>query len=321
MGERSVHLPPEVIYRLNREKLEAVERIAAAEPNISHGWRHYGGHDYYIAISRHDRSGHFCGYVGVDVDHPLYGKTYSTEVKAPAKLLSRPVNGEKIGYINLFCAAASGREALKAGIIEVCMLFDVHGGLTYSEDHPPTQELQDACPKGLWWFGFDCAHAGDYSPFMERRSWSVLSDLKSQYVDDGVYRTFGYTLGETESLTRQLHDYRRLLASNWYAMPLFRLRMWCGAVKEKLWAKLPDKCSAPGCRGRGVRGNENRIPMKDGSYVLLCDDCHAEFDRENSKAGKRERNRDLLGVAATALETAAAALNAKQREQQEDDGL
>lgn len=37
----------------------------------------------------------------------------------------------------------------------------VHGGLTYA----------GACVEDqtkVWWFGFDCAHAGDYVPMMER---------------------------------------------------------------------------------------------------------------------------------------------------------
>lgn len=33
---------------------------------------------------------------------------------------------------------------------------DVHGGLTYSEDHKPKHE-----PDGLWWIGFDTGHYQD----------------------------------------------------------------------------------------------------------------------------------------------------------------
>jgi len=33
---------------------------------------------------------------------------------------------------------------------------DIHGGLTYSNDHPPKGE-----PDGLWWTGFDTAHCYD----------------------------------------------------------------------------------------------------------------------------------------------------------------
>lgn len=33
---------------------------------------------------------------------------------------------------------------------------NIHGGLTYSEDHPPLYKLD-----GYWWLGFDCNHSGD----------------------------------------------------------------------------------------------------------------------------------------------------------------
>lgn len=36
---------------------------------------------------------------------------------------------------------------------------EVHGGWTYSEDHAPFVEAD-----GRWYFGFDCAHLGDYVP-------------------------------------------------------------------------------------------------------------------------------------------------------------
>lgn len=44
------------------------------------------------------------------------------------------------------------------------------------------------------------------------------------------------------------------------------------SIFEYFWRLLPDKCQMPGCRRKGVRGNENRI---DG--VVMCDDCHAQM--------------------------------------------
>jgi hypothetical protein len=49
---------------------------------------------------------------------------------------------------------------------------DVHGGLTYADacghsDHPSRGICHIPAPgepDGLWWFGFDCAHSGDWSP-------------------------------------------------------------------------------------------------------------------------------------------------------------
>ena len=76
-------------------------------------------------------SGALCGYVGVDESHPLHGKEY-----------------------------------------DVLLDVDVHGGLTYSAAcSPGGDEAEDIChlpdpgePDHVWWFGFDCAHAGDFCP-------------------------------------------------------------------------------------------------------------------------------------------------------------
>ena len=40
---------------------------------------------------------------------------------------------------------------------------------------------------------------------------------------------------------------------------------------------VPDKCEVMGCRGHGVRGNENVI---DG--VIVCDDCYLRQSEKGS---------------------------------------
>lgn len=53
----------------------------------------------------------------------------------------------------------------------------VHGGVTYTEWINPSTGDED----GFWWVGFDCAHAGDYSPgwitsddeFLTAHEWTV----------------------------------------------------------------------------------------------------------------------------------------------------
>src|SRR5438105_1894678 len=71
--------------------------------------------------------GAWCGYVAVPPGHPLHGKDY---------------NDEALGET------------------------DVHGGLTYASAcsghicHVP----EAGEPADVWWFGFDCIHAGDLAP-------------------------------------------------------------------------------------------------------------------------------------------------------------
>ena len=71
----------------------------------------------------------------------------------------------------------------------------VHGGLTFSE--------ADDDDKLTWWFGFDCAHAGDISPELL----ISLIDI-DRYTPDRteVYRTWDYVENEVRELVRQLRD-------------------------------------------------------------------------------------------------------------------
>lgn len=66
-------------------------------------------------------------------------------------------------------------------------VIDVHGGLTYAGG-----TVTDEQPKGLWWFGFDTAHAGDLVP--------GLSD------GDGEYRDAEYVAAQIAHLAHQLAE-------------------------------------------------------------------------------------------------------------------
>jgi hypothetical protein len=116
---------------------------------------------------RHKRSGHWCGYVGLARDaHPLHGKDY--------------------------------------GEAEV----GVHGGLTFADACNPSEaESQGIChtpapgePDHVW-FGFDCAHAGDYSPADLKRS---EQGYPFTIMDDEQYRTLAYVQNECARLAGQL---------------------------------------------------------------------------------------------------------------------
>lgn len=102
---------------------------------------------YECEIKRHDRSLHYCGYVGVPKDHVLFRYDYDS------------VNALGI---------------------------DVHGGLTFSSD---------PCSDSLTFFGFDCAHLGDYSP-----------GYGSPFEDEDVYRDFEFVKKECERLAHQLFE-------------------------------------------------------------------------------------------------------------------
>lgn len=116
-------------------------------------------------------SGAWCGYAAVEPGHPWHGKADADEPDVR-----------------------------------------VHGGVTFAgrchEDIcrvPEPGESDD-----VWWFGFDCAHAGDVQPGMAARMREydvhLPADLRtgSSWFGDGVYRDLAYVRAETERLADQI---------------------------------------------------------------------------------------------------------------------
>ena len=74
--------------------------------------------------------------------------------------------------------------------------IEVHGGLTYAE-------LDNAT--GEWVFGFDCAHADDFSPKLALTMMKVMENYDMDlHLRATKYRTFEYVKGQVESLAKQL---------------------------------------------------------------------------------------------------------------------
>lgn len=117
---------------------------------------------------RHPRFGHWCGYVGVDAEHPLHGKDYDE------------VQMEIHGGITYAASCNNGDEA--TGICHI----------------PAAGE-----PEHFWWLGFDCAHAWDLSPYDMKRAeeggiWSIGHHQQ--------YRDLPYVKSECASLAKQLKE-------------------------------------------------------------------------------------------------------------------
>lgn len=87
---------------------------------------------YPALIIRHEEIKHLCGYIAVTEKHPFFGLDYA--------------------FVNL----------------------SVHGGLTYAGEGMPEYDRgllyykpsHNEKGEKLHWFGFDCAHAHDYTPGM-----------------------------------------------------------------------------------------------------------------------------------------------------------
>lgn len=129
----------------------------------------------YCVIKRMASGGNINGYVAVSDTHPFYGKTYHDKIK----LESEPkFNGN---YID--------------GEYSLDMTINVHGGLTYSDNH--LAGIENGLLGELWWFGFDTAHAGDITPFEDEIS-------RKYRIADDEYRDWDYVEQQVKKLAEQL---------------------------------------------------------------------------------------------------------------------
>jgi len=127
-------------------------------------------------------SGSLCGYVGVPKDHPFYGLHHDDNN-------IEQVNGKWI---------------------------DVHGGLTYSDYPQIITDMSDSLcfskeevlehlinnpNHDTWYFGFDCAHAGDTCPKYD----NMRSQYRQEYGNNGdSYKDMGYVTRQVTHLAYQL---------------------------------------------------------------------------------------------------------------------
>ncbi len=138
----------------------------------------YRGWDCHVLRQR--SLGHLCGYVRLPETHILHGVGYDSEVPAKLQMAMEEVLKGPIGsrsVLDTFFLAMGGKP--RAG-----MLIDVHGSVTFAGQRDD----------GFWW-GFDCGHAGDFSPETYRRyGWG----------EGEVYRDLPFVRAQCESMVNQL---------------------------------------------------------------------------------------------------------------------
>jgi hypothetical protein len=125
-------------------------------------------------------------------------------------LIVRAPHGGLCGYVGL----AEGHQYFGKGYDDVPV--EVHGGLTFADKcQPHASEEKGIChvpgpgeADHVWWFGFDCAHAGDRNPAYEY----LLAGQKDRYPhhcpwnESGYdeYRDLTYVKSQVAALARQL---------------------------------------------------------------------------------------------------------------------
>lgn len=118
--------------------------------------RIWEAHGLCCAVLRMD-VGHRCGYCQVPDDHPWKGLSYSDVAPEAEAAKYDEKTLDDIGMGGMI-ALLGGPEEVDKWARRIEAQVDVHGGLTYGGEAPGALE-----GKGGWWFGFDCAHAGDWS--------------------------------------------------------------------------------------------------------------------------------------------------------------
>lgn len=133
-----------------------------AEPDIAE-WRARGSALPRLGVR--GPMGGWCGYVGLPPGHPLHGKSWGDAA------------------------------------VEV---HGVHGGITYGDAcaglvcHAPLEGE----PEHVWWLGFDCAHAWDFTPGLAATVRRVSG--AREMAEHETYRTLAYVAREIEKLAAQL---------------------------------------------------------------------------------------------------------------------
>ncbi len=169
-------------------------------------------HGLPCVIHRNPMTGALNGYAGVADSHPWFGKSYDDKVlmtELPLEFGTREVD-DRVSCLALFC---QDREKFEAGYVSIDVGISVHGGVTFSGRMKKDWNLfPERDP--LWWFGFDCSHAGDLAPGLgdplavfDKCGIEVppeMMDMMRSMDTNAVYRDIAYVRKECRRLAHQL---------------------------------------------------------------------------------------------------------------------
>jgi len=146
------------------------------------------------AIIKHDEMGHLCGYIGVQQDHPWFGKHYD-DVHAEVHGGLTYEGSERHGSPeNIVMQEDRLARVLKLEDAEALVAAQ-RRRLEREKSPEASQSEPYPCDTGdprRWWLGFDCAHLFD-----------VIPNLPSTW-HEASYRDEGYVRGEISGLVTQV---------------------------------------------------------------------------------------------------------------------
>lgn len=149
--------------------------------------------------------GHRCDYVGIPKSHSLYGKDYQEHLDIKKTDIG---DREISGVFPLLGACLDEDERIR---IEA--YFQCHGGITFADGG---ENSKYPIESDLWWFGFDCAHAGDKAdltyamqkfPDRQKEYRTRLIIENKYHIEDDVIRTEEYVAEECKKLAEQLKGF------------------------------------------------------------------------------------------------------------------
>jgi hypothetical protein len=127
---------------------------------------------YRCFVQRHPELKHLCGYVELPKEHKLYGKDYQN-------------NEETFNKINVHGGVTyTGKKNFSYSLIKNCL----------------NKNSLEICFTVDFVVGFDCAHAGDYSPYF--LPWRDMN----QVMWDETYKNIEYVTNECKKLAEQLKE-------------------------------------------------------------------------------------------------------------------
>lgn len=118
------------------------------------------------------------GYVRVLKGHPFFDVGYNKAVAVAPNKARLQDSIDEVGFGGLI-AAMCGEEEADKWMSSPEGYVRIHGGLTYAERHGPGIKEDDP---NAWWFGFDTAHSGDYSP-MDLAIKVIMFDVAKDFPD------------------------------------------------------------------------------------------------------------------------------------------
>ena len=158
--------------------------------------------------------GALCGYVGVPSGHPLHGKDYDNVSLEAHGGITFASGCAKVGdrakwelWKQRLLARRGEAKTYPRGDA-ARYLKEWADGLESYEAWAERCEARSVChrvppgePDDIWWFGFDCAHAGDFTPAYERSEKLGAPTGWGSFVE---YRNLDYVSAECRELAKQL---------------------------------------------------------------------------------------------------------------------